>query len=129
MIFLIDFDRRNADLRVLEAYPEGDRSIAAARRLEIELAMDWETAPREVVIIEAEDEAALRRGYGRYFESEGLTDETYEEALRRALTDFSYARFTGGSRAPAAPPLTAVREPPEPGYGESGGPGEDTSAP
>lgn len=84
MIFLIDFDRDRTDLRILEAYPEQDRLIAEAHRLEIELAMDWKTAPREVVIIQAEDEAALRKGYGRYFKKEGRPDEAYEKALRQA---------------------------------------------
>ncbi len=129
MIFLIDFDRRNADLRVLEAYPKRDRSIAAARRLEIELAIDWVTAPREGGIIEAEDEAALRRGYMRYFRSEGHSDETYEEALRRTLAaEIPDAEQVARMRAASASPLTAVRESSE-DYGEGGGPAGDSGAP
>lgn len=68
MIFLIEYDRAEAKLIDLKPYDESDRSEAQAARLERELAVLRSGTNREVVLIEAPNQAALRRTHSRYFD-------------------------------------------------------------
>ncbi len=68
MIFLIDYDRNTQQRVRFKSYIDADRAQAVADRL----AWDTEVFPtglhREVVLLQAEDEAAVRRTHQRYFE-------------------------------------------------------------
>lgn len=69
MFFLIEYDRPSERLVRVEAFAAADRSRAAAARLDLELALNRNGSnEREVVILEAASEQALRRTHRRYFE-------------------------------------------------------------
>lgn len=69
MIFLIEYDRARGDLVRLETFPDSERRRADNARLEMEIGLNRDEVEREVVILEAESEEALRRTHRRYFES------------------------------------------------------------
>jgi len=67
MIFLIEYNRREGRLVTFKVYDQSERSKARAMRLDIELDLIRKKIDHEVVLLEAESEAALRRTHGRYF--------------------------------------------------------------
>jgi hypothetical protein len=69
MIFLIEYDRRRGRLVTFETYDNADRAVAERARVELELPRSKRGAPHEVVLLEAETEAALRLTHRRYFQS------------------------------------------------------------
>ncbi len=69
MIFLIVYDRRQGTLKSIKPFGDSERLAAEDEKLEIELDYLQRRIDREVVLIEAEDEQALRRTHRRYFES------------------------------------------------------------
>lgn len=69
MIFLIDYDRAAAKLISLTRFADEDRHVAEDARLTLELALNRSGVLREIVLLEAVDEAAMRRTHQRYFDS------------------------------------------------------------
>ncbi len=69
MLFLVEYDRGRGKLASLRAFDESSRQQAADARLELELSLHGRGIEREVVILEAASEAAIRRTHGRYFKS------------------------------------------------------------
>jgi hypothetical protein len=69
MIFLIVYDRARRRLERIDAFDASERSLAQQARLDLELEHGRGKRLREVVILEAASEAALRRTHRRYFES------------------------------------------------------------
>jgi hypothetical protein len=69
MIFLIEYDRARGEIVRLEAFPDSERRAAEEARLEMEIGLNRDEVDREVVILEAESEEALRRTHRRYFEN------------------------------------------------------------
>lgn len=69
MIFLIEYDRSNDEIVTFEPFPDSERRDAEDARLEIEIALNRDGIDREVVLLEAESEEALRRTHRRYFEN------------------------------------------------------------
>ncbi|HEV7890031.1 MAG TPA: hypothetical protein VGP08_05305 [Pyrinomonadaceae bacterium] len=69
MIFLIEYDRSRGEIVTFEASSDSERRAAEEARLEIEVRLNRDEVDREVVILEAESEEALRRTHRRYFES------------------------------------------------------------
>jgi hypothetical protein len=69
MIFLIEYDRARGEVIKLETFLDSERSAADEARLEIEVRLNRDEVDREVVILEAESEEALRRTHRRYFET------------------------------------------------------------
>lgn len=69
MLFLVEYDRSRGTLESLRAFDELCRQQAADARLELELSLHSRGIEREVVILEAASEAAIRRTHGRYFKS------------------------------------------------------------
>ena len=67
MIFLIEYNRRQGRLVTFKVFAESERSKAQDLRLEIELDLNRRNVDHEVVLLEAESEAAIRRTHGRYF--------------------------------------------------------------
>lgn len=74
MIFLIDYDRQSGRIVSFTAFDDEKRLDAEKARLDLELRLNRDGIEREVVLLEAASEAALRRTHRRYFEDlEGLT--------------------------------------------------------
>jgi hypothetical protein len=69
MIFLIEYDRKAGRKLTYEQFSDQDRAIAQAKRREIELEHARNGGNCEVVLLEAESEAVIRRTHSRYFES------------------------------------------------------------
>jgi hypothetical protein len=68
MIFLIEYDRNRGQIVTFETFNDSERQKAEDSRLEMELALNHLGIEREVVILEADTEEALRRTHRRYFE-------------------------------------------------------------
>jgi hypothetical protein len=68
MLFLIDYDRSRGQIVTIETFDNSERQRAEDARLEKELALNRQGIEREVVLLEAETEEALRRTHRRYFE-------------------------------------------------------------
>lgn len=68
MIFLIEYDRDRGQIVTLKRFNDSERENAEDSRLEMELALNRRGIAREVVLLQAETEAALRRTHRRYFE-------------------------------------------------------------
>ena len=69
MLFLIEYDRRSGRIITFEPYPDSRRREAEEARLSMELRLRGAGIEREVVLLEAASEAALRATHRRYFES------------------------------------------------------------
>ena len=69
MIFLIEYDRARGEIVRLEVFHDSERRVAEEARLEMEIGLNRDEVDREVVILEAESEEALRRTHRRYFET------------------------------------------------------------
>jgi hypothetical protein len=68
MIFLIEYDRARGEIVTFKTFDNSERQIAEDARLELELELNRLGTEREVVILEAASEEALRRTHRRYFE-------------------------------------------------------------
>lgn len=68
MIFLIEYARDKGRIVSLRTFEETDRRTAQEARLELELGLHRSGVNHEVVLLQAENEAALRRTHQRYFD-------------------------------------------------------------
>lgn len=68
MIFLIEYDREQGKVVKMSRFSETEREVANSARLSLELQLNQRAIEHEVVLLEAEDESALRRTHRRYFE-------------------------------------------------------------
>ena len=70
MIFLIEYDRKGGHLLRLQRYADENRQEADRDRLDLDIELNRAgDTTHEVVILEATDEAAVRRTHRRYFET------------------------------------------------------------
>ncbi len=71
MIFLIEYDRPTRRTLLFKTFDDSERIKAQNDRLQIELDLNRRglLLEREVVLLEARDEQALRRTHERYFEN------------------------------------------------------------
>jgi hypothetical protein len=67
MIFLIEYNRPEGRLITFKTFADEERSKADELRFAIELDLHRRKIEHEVVLLQAESEAALRRTHGRYF--------------------------------------------------------------
>jgi hypothetical protein len=67
MIFLIDYDRGRGRIVSLSSFPDSELRMAEDSRLAVELTQNQSGIQREVVLLDAADEEALRRTHRRYF--------------------------------------------------------------
>ena len=65
-LFLIEYDRRKSKLLRMTTFPETEREEAMSRRRELD-----KTQPDhlEIMILEADSEATIRRTHRRYFQT------------------------------------------------------------
>jgi len=68
MLFLIEYDRSRGRIVTFRAFDDAERESAEDSRLEMEIELNHLGIEREVVLMEATTEAALRRTHRRYFE-------------------------------------------------------------
>lgn len=68
MVFLIDYDRGQGRIVTFRAFDDSERRVAEEARLQLELELNRSGTEREVVLLEAATEEALRRTHRRYFE-------------------------------------------------------------
>lgn len=70
MIFLIEYDRKGGHLLRFQRYSDEKRREADRDRLDLDIELNRAgVTSHEVVILEATDEAAIRRTHRRYFET------------------------------------------------------------
>ena len=69
MLFLVDYDRKTGHLVSLLSYADAELHRAQDARLRLELKLRTGGVEREVVLLEAASESALRKTHRRYFES------------------------------------------------------------
>ena len=69
MLLLIDYDRRKGQIVKMEVYHDSERNRANQERLSLEIDHIRSGVEREVVILEAASEAAVRSTHRRYFEN------------------------------------------------------------
>jgi len=88
MIFLIDYDRGEGRVVTLRQFQDNERASAEGARLELELQQHRQAVQREVVLLEAEDLAALYRTHARYFKD--VREQTAD--LRRSTGEYGMHR-------------------------------------
>lgn len=89
MLFLIEYDRLRGEIISMTTYTDAQREQVDEDRLQLELRLRREATKREVVVMEAANEDALRKTHARYFNSaqalvpsvSGI-DASSQEALR-----------------------------------------------
>ena len=69
MLFLIEYDRADGQLVALTTFDDSRQRIAEQARLNLELELNRSGVDREVVLLKAATEAAVRETHRRYFET------------------------------------------------------------
>ena len=69
MLFLIEYNREKGEIVTIRNFDESEKTEAEAARLELELDLRRSRVKHEVVILDAINEAGVRRTHRRYFES------------------------------------------------------------
>jgi len=76
MIYLIQYDRSIGVLVSIQEFQDKDRSLATNAKLDLEISLLGSPGTHEVVLLEAESEARLRKTHRRYFDSlENMRDK------------------------------------------------------
>jgi hypothetical protein len=68
MVFLIEYDRSKGEIVTFRKFGNNKGEAAEGSRLNMELDLHRRGVEHEVVLLEAENEEALRRTHRRYFE-------------------------------------------------------------
>lgn len=68
MIFLIEYNRNYGKIETIRAFKNSERPAAEQARLEMELGLNTNNG-NEIVLLEAENESALRKTHARYFQN------------------------------------------------------------
>jgi hypothetical protein len=69
MIFLIEYKRDEGRIVTFKSFEDSERGEAQESRLELELDLNKRGVDREVVLLGAASEAAIRLTHARYFKS------------------------------------------------------------
>jgi hypothetical protein len=67
VFFLLEYDRSRGELASIKAFNESERNAAENERLAKELSLHRSGISREVVLLEAGSEEALKETHRRYF--------------------------------------------------------------
>ena len=81
MLFLVNYDRKFGKIVSLKTFDNARRQEAEDARLELELHVGVSAPDREIVLLDAASEFALRKTHRRYFDD----IETLVAALTNAL--------------------------------------------
>ncbi len=68
MLFLIEYERISGNVVTMSTFNDSERQRADESRLELELDLNRRGIEREIVILQAATEKAIRRTHRRYFE-------------------------------------------------------------
>ena len=68
MLFLVEYDRSLGSVAEITAFDDSERELAENARLTLELKLHRQGINKEVVLLEASSEEALRLTHRRYFE-------------------------------------------------------------
>lgn len=68
MIFIVEYDRDRGEVLSFASFADHERQRAEQQRLALELHLHSQGVTREVVLLEAASEEALRTTHRRYFE-------------------------------------------------------------
>jgi len=68
MIFLVEYDRSRGSIARITAFDDSQKDRAENARLALELELHGQGVRKEVVLLEAASEEALRLTHRRYFE-------------------------------------------------------------
>jgi hypothetical protein len=103
MLFLIDYDRAQGTIVTLRTFLNNESRAAQSALLDIELDHHRSGIKREVVLLDAESEGALRRTHGRYFMNALELVKSFDSLFRersRALVRMKteLLRYSSGSR-------------------------------
>jgi len=79
MIFLMEYDRSKGELVKFTSFQDADRTKAENQRLKIEVELHKLHQEREIVLLEAPSEDALRRTHRRYFENASQIGQSVSE--------------------------------------------------
>jgi len=71
VLFLIEYDRAQGCVAKMTSFDDSEREAAENARLGLELRLHKEGVQREIVLLEAASEDALRVTHRRYFENLG----------------------------------------------------------
>ena len=69
MLFLIEYDRAEGQLVALTTFDDSRQRIAEQAHLDLELDLHRRGVDREIVLLKAATEAAVRETHRRYFET------------------------------------------------------------
>ncbi len=69
MIFLIEYNRKAGKIVTFQKFDKSQQREAEHLRIELEVELNRKGVDHEVVLLEADSEAAVRRTHRRYFES------------------------------------------------------------
>ena len=83
MVFLIEYNRTKGRIVSLKSFDDSDRVKAQDSRLELELSLNA-NGLHEVVLLEAESEAAIRLTHSHYFYDLSELIARFKEALEAA---------------------------------------------
>ena len=83
MFFLIEYDRGRGKIVTLTTFDNSERLKAQDSRLALELSLHGRGIEREVVLLEAASEAAIRVTHARYFED---LEQLISNLSKRLLT-------------------------------------------
>jgi hypothetical protein len=84
MLFLIEYNRKQGRMVTFRSFADSEGVTAQDQRLELELELNATDVDHEVVILEAESEAAIRLSHARYFYDLHELVEKFKEALLAA---------------------------------------------
>jgi len=82
VIFLLEYDRARGKLLSLRAFGSEERPVAQDAKLELELQRNKDRTEAEVVLLDADSEEDLRKGYRRYFEDMPTLLQTTAQSIR-----------------------------------------------
>jgi hypothetical protein len=89
MIFLIHYDRRGGVIKLFTPFADSRRSEAESLRARLEIAESSVDTHSEIVLLEAESEADLRRTHRRYFSTASDLLKTAAEEATTSSTKAS----------------------------------------
>ncbi len=81
MFFLIDYDRSRGELSSIEMFDDSERTAAENKRLKRELSLHRKGVKREIVLLQAASEDALKETHGRYFANIATLAEIESRAI------------------------------------------------
>jgi hypothetical protein len=69
MIFLIEYNRKKGMLETFKSFEDSEDVLARSERLKLELKLNENRVMHEVVLMQADSEADLRKTHSRYFKT------------------------------------------------------------